>query len=92
LLDGKVDKQGVPESKTRADYIRLRDGLGAKDEVVGRKLYKVPAGAERAEAIKAISAELREAFVGLEATIRTYSFTDGTGEERDGVGGLVLPN
>lgn len=92
LLNGKVDKNGIPESKTRADYIRLRDGLGGKEEVIGRKLYVAPAsGVARADSIAAITKELREAFVGLEGTIRTYSFAV-EGEEKDGVGGLVLDN
>lgn len=92
LGSGRVDKQGIPESKVRADLIRLRHNLTAKDEVVGKALYDLAAvtGMSREDAAQELSKQLREAYVGLTANIRVYNF-DGSAGKRDGVGGILLP-
>ncbi len=93
LRSGVNPKTGRSFAETRSDLIRLKNGLGAKDEVVGYKLFEDGdlSGLDRAEAI-ALANERMKQYEGLRGIVRIMHIKNKkTDEIRDGVAKIVLP-
>ncbi len=92
LKSGVNPKTGRSFAEGRADLIRLKNGLGPKDEVVGLALYKSDDLGElsREDAIAQVNARLKE-YEGLRAVVRVAHIKNrSTGELRDSVVKIVL--
>jgi len=93
LRSGINPKTGRSYAEHRADLIRLKHGLGPKDEVVGYRLFDDGdlAEMERTEAIR-VANERMKAYEGLSAVIRIMHIKSkkGDGDIRDGVAKIVL--
>ncbi len=94
LRSGVNPKTGRSYAEGRADLIRLKHGLNAKDEVVGFKLFEDGdlAGLPREEAIMLASKRMAETYEGLRGTVQVIHIKNKTtGDVRDSVGKIVLP-
>lgn len=91
LRSGTNPKTGRSYAETRADVLRLANGLGPKDEVTGFKLLDIPVnGLDREEAV-ALAAQAMGKYEGLRGTVRVIHIKNKTtGEPRESVGKIVL--
>ena len=87
---GSNPKRGEDYRKQVADLLRAYHRLGPKGSVKGLVFYAPAVGLSREEGVAAVNEQLKQ-YVGTALGISVRNWTGDDGQERDALGGIIVP-